>query len=650
MIQQRRIAIALLVVLAITGTANFGRAQGASKDDAEQKLIALLQSEASLDEKAKACQQLAVVGTKEAVPVLAALLDDEVLSDYARFGMEPIEDPSVDEALCEAMGKLKGRLLAGVVNSIGVRRDAKAVSGLQKLVRDPAAGVGSEALAALGQIATDEAMETIRQVLTSPPAALRPAAADAGLVGAERLLTQNRRGEALSAYDAIRNAEVPGQLRAAATYRAILVRGVAGLPSLMEQLRSDDPTLIGVALRAARELPGPEVSQALAAELDKTRPDVQALLIKVLADRKNPGALERIQTLATSDAPEVRLESLRALGGIGNTSSVAVLLKAAGAAEEEAAVARTSLRELESDGVDRAILAGMQSASDELRTDLIGILADRRYAAATPTLLVEAASEDEAVARAALKALAQLARPEDLPALITLLTAVQTDKMRRHAENAVATVAGRIEDEHKRADAVLSALDSADQVSVHCSLLRVLGRIANDRARNALVDAAGADNTEIRDAAVRALAAWPDTRVADRLLVILQETNNDTHRTLALRGYVRMVGKMSGEPGEIVDRYAEAMAHAGRAEDKKLILSGLASVGHTDALSMAAASLQDEPLQAEAAMAMVQIAGQIAQNEPEAARLALEQVLETDVDQGIQEQARAVLRQVEELR
>ena len=61
------------------------------------KLVALLQdSGASVYAKAKACQRLAVVGDRTAVPALAALLTDAHLSHYARFALEPIPDRAAD--------------------------------------------------------------------------------------------------------------------------------------------------------------------------------------------------------------------------------------------------------------------------------------------------------------------------------------------------------------------------------------------------------------------------------------------------------------------------------------------------------------------------------------------------------------------------
>ena len=65
----------------------------------EAELLAVLRSDARVQEKSAACRQLARIATKEAVPALAALLGDEKLSHMARYALETIRDPSVDDAL-----------------------------------------------------------------------------------------------------------------------------------------------------------------------------------------------------------------------------------------------------------------------------------------------------------------------------------------------------------------------------------------------------------------------------------------------------------------------------------------------------------------------------------------------------------------------
>ena len=284
----------------VRGQGNLSPVQDAAARNAEvTKLIAVLQSDAAPFDKAKACQRLALIGTQEAVPALAALLADERLGNYARFGLEPIPDPSVDDALREALGKLQGQLLVGVINSVGVRRDANAVGALTRLVGDPSPEVAPQALAALGQIATPEAIETLQQSLASDSAAVRAAAADACLVGAERLVAQGKREEAVRLYDAVRRADVPRPVRAAATRGAILTRQSAGVPLLLEQLKADDD-MFGMALRASRELPGSDVTRSLVAELDHLSPARQVLLIRAIGDRQDAAASPAMRKLAAS--------------------------------------------------------------------------------------------------------------------------------------------------------------------------------------------------------------------------------------------------------------------------------------------------------------------------------------------------------------
>lgn len=117
------------------------------------KLVALLRdSGASTYAKAKACQRLAVVGDKSAVPALAPLLADPQLSHYARIALETIPDSSVDETLRKALGQVQGKLLAGVVTSIGYRKDTKAISALAKLRLDADPDVAKAADSALARI------------------------------------------------------------------------------------------------------------------------------------------------------------------------------------------------------------------------------------------------------------------------------------------------------------------------------------------------------------------------------------------------------------------------------------------------------------------------------------------------------------------
>ena len=194
------------------------------------KLIAVLGSDAPQKEKVDACRHLALIGTGDAVPALAALLGDEKLSHMARYALEPIPDPAVDGALRDALGKVKGRLLVGVIGSIGVRRDAKAVPALAKNLQSSDADVVRAAARALGRIGTSDAVNVLQQRLATAPAELRPAVADGCLSSAEALLARGKRSEAAAMYESVGKADLPKHFRVAATHGAILTRQPAGNP------------------------------------------------------------------------------------------------------------------------------------------------------------------------------------------------------------------------------------------------------------------------------------------------------------------------------------------------------------------------------------------------------------------------------------
>ena len=133
--------ILLSALLLVSASVSLAASSQPSNADQVKKLVAILKSDAPQKEKVDACRELARIGDEQAVAPLAALLPDEKLSHMARYGLETIPSPSVDKALRDAAGKLQGRLLVGVIGSIGVRRDPKAVELLTKLLRDPDNGV-----------------------------------------------------------------------------------------------------------------------------------------------------------------------------------------------------------------------------------------------------------------------------------------------------------------------------------------------------------------------------------------------------------------------------------------------------------------------------------------------------------------------------
>jgi len=118
----------------------------------ERALLEVLQSDAKLPAKEYICRQLALIGTARSVPVLAEMLSEAELSDCARFALEAIPKASVDDALRAALKKVSGNQRVGIVNTLGERRDRKAVRALSKMLDSPDRVLANAAEAALRKI------------------------------------------------------------------------------------------------------------------------------------------------------------------------------------------------------------------------------------------------------------------------------------------------------------------------------------------------------------------------------------------------------------------------------------------------------------------------------------------------------------------
>ncbi len=613
----------------------------------EQKQIDVLLSDAELFAKVTACQRLARIGTGKSVDTLSSLLCDESLRGYARYAMEGIDDPRVDEAFRKALGTSAGAMRIGIINSIGVRRDLKATGQLSKLALDTDSDACTQALAALGRIASDDAVDTINKALKSKSQSLRLAAGDAALTAAERLLILKKPNNALKLSVAIGKADVPTHLHTAALYSEIMARGSKGLSLLIKQLKSDDPAMVAVALRAARNMDGAKVTKKLAKELRKLSPETQVLMIKVLVDRDDPAAVKSIQALVSSKNAEVRSESLKSLGRIGDASAIPVLLKVACSDSNESKVALLSLRMLKFDGVNKAILVQMKKATPSAKVKLIKLLSDRDATSALDEIFTAAKDKDTKVQSAAFRAIGELAPAEKIDAVINLISGV-TDSARKEAERAVISVVRKIPEGPKQTDAIIAAYQQEKDIQSRCSFLRILVAFADSRSFKTIKSATDDKNEQIQDVAVRAIVAWPNTEAMSTILAIFNHTHNKSYRVLALRGYIRLVRRdeqtVAAKKAEIL---GEIMGLVNTAAERINVLGGLATIEHPSAMAITSKFISDRQVKDEAMLATIQIGRSVAAVSPGQVKLVVTEIAKATSSDAIRTQARALLKTIE---
>lgn len=577
-------------------------ADGPTSAEKARQALSVLQSGAP-EEKALACKRLAVYGTPEAVPALAALLADEHLASWARIALEVIPGRAADKALRDAMGKVQGKLLVGVINSIGVRRDVQAAKVLAARLKDADTEVASAAAIALGRIGGDKAVKALQPLLAKAPAGTRSAAAQGCILCAERFLAEGKSAKAAKLYDIVRKADLPKQRILEATRGGILARQSDGIPLLFGTLRSPDKAIFGIGLRTARELPGRAVTDALAVELGKTSPDRQGPLLLALADRDDASVLPVILATARNGSKNLRMVAIDVLVRLGNPAGVPVILDTLAESDTELAqAAKTALAGWTGDEADQQLAARLSQAPGNTRRVLVELAGQRHVTAAVPDLIKAANAADVAVRAAGIKALGETADVANLGALTELLAKAKSADEISAVQEALESACARIPDKNACADKLLASLSSS-ATPAKCALLRVLVIVGTAPALDAVRSAVASQEAAVQDAAIRVLADWPEAAALPSLLDVFRTTQDDSHRFLALRGCVRLLDLSNQPVQETVKTYGELMARTQRGDDRKVLLSGLANVADPGALKLVEPLLDDPEVKAEAKLA-----------------------------------------------
>jgi len=637
------------VILIIVTASAWTVAQDRPAADLKQSdLIAVLQSNAPTGEKAITCKRLAVYGTEQAVPVLAPLLADKELASWARIALEAIPGPAADAALREALGKLEGRLLVGAINSIGVRRDLQAVDTLVRKLDDANADVASAAAVALGHIGGEQAAKALTQSLADAPVGVRSAVAEGCILCAEWFLTHNKAAEAVTLYDTVRQADVPDQRHLEAIRGAILARQSAGVPLLIEQLRSEDRKRLGIGLRTARELPGRDVTEALAVELAHLSPDRRPMLLLALADRNDSAVLPTVYEAAQSGPKDLRITAINILIRLGDVSCVPVLLEAAieDDAKLEQAAMETLVR-LPGKDIDANLLTRLPQARGKLQQILIELAGQRQISEALPAIVSSLHDNNAGIRGAAIQTIGIIGQDKQAVDVVKLLQETNSSSERSGIEKALLAISGRcgvVCIPHLR-PLTQSRDNELRMIGLH-ALAIVGGPDALEVVRSAIESA----EPPVQDEAVRILSTWPnnwpeDGEAGQALLMLATSAKKMPHQVLGLRGYLQYIrgNKQLGNERK-VEKIKEVWSHIRRPEERRQAIAVLGEAPSADALELLTTLAEDPAVAEEVYSAMVRIAGQnIPGVSRDQRRQVLQMVVEKSTNNGTRQRARKTL-------
>lgn len=580
-------------------------------NEKEQPLLEVLRSQAPAAEKAIACKKLAIFGSADSVPELAKLLPNPQLSSWARIALEAIPDEAANEALRNAAGKLDGRLLVGMINSLGVRRDTKAVDMLIAKLQDPDPEVASAAAVALGHIGTPSGTKSLRDALATAPPKVRSAVAEGCVLCAERLHQAGDATAATEIYDQVRQTELPLQRVVEATRGAILSRGQQGIPLLLETFRSDNKQLFQLALGTVREFPGAEIDKALAKEVAQVTAARASLIIQAMADRPTTVVLSAIQKAAEQGEKQVRLSAIDALKKVGDDSCLKTLLQIAIEDDPQLAqTARETLAVLPGKSVNREIVALLPTAQGQTYPILLQLIGQRRIDAVDNVVRALDRSEKD-VRHTALLALGETVSLEQLPVLISQAIAPKNPADTEVAYQALKAASVRMPDREACAEKLTRALQRAPSTS-KVVLLEILSEVGGTQALKTLATAANSKDGQLQDAGSRLLGKWNSIAAAPVLLELAKTGPAEKYRVRALRGYIGLARKFAMPDQKRTEMCRNALNATKRSTEHKLVLDVLQLHPSASGLKLAVDATKIPALKSDASATALVIAQKVA--------------------------------------
>lgn len=622
------------------------RAQEGRRSDAPPEIaqaIAVLASPATREEKVNACRRLAALGGPESIAPLAALLPDQDLSHAARMALEAMPDPAAGEALRAALPGLAGAPLVGAINSLAARRETHAVADLDRYLSDADPQVAAAACAALGTIASPDALSLLDRALPRVSEDVRAEWGRACLRGVSALRGQGLDDQAGRLCQVLRQAPLPSYLHSAATRQAMLIHpGDAG-PLLEELLASADDASFAMALTVSREIDSTQLTQVLVQSLPALPSPRAAQVVQVLGDRGDPLARNALVQCANSGDVAVRAAALHALGRTGDVSTFPLLLAAANDAEAEiVAAARQAMVALQGDDIDVAVKAALAEADISRRRVLIDVVGQRPVKAAAAELVPLASDPDTPTRLAAIRALGQVIDPMQLPVLTARLLLPADSEERATLQQALRAVCRHAVDHDACAAQLQAVLPQLDR-DMKPFLIELLGMVGGSTALDAVTALARDDDESIQDAATRALGRWRTSDAAPALLDLARTAPQEKYRIRALRGYLRVIRQMDLPDSDRLAMFHQAFEAATRSEERLLALETLGRIPTPEALTEAVNQLDDAALRSTACVAAVTIAERLVRDQAGFVEQPMRRVLAATDDPEITRRVQAVL-------
>ncbi len=599
----------------------------------EMLFIDFLDSDATLASKQMICKKLSQIATVESIDVLTHMLKSDETADMARYVVEriPNADSAVETALLNALPNRSEQTRIGIINSLTGCGGEKTCAYFEKSIQSRNPFIAKATVAALGKLASERSEAILWMNVDKNRAIPQDMIWDAILLCADRRLEKGKNQEAEKTYTRVFQTADSDIVRIAALRGMVLSDSRHAGALVVRVLETENRALESTAIRLLEHSDPLVPASTLMPLFHKLETRQQSQLLAMLAEIGNKDYLPLLKEGLRSQFHIVRLAALRALRFIGDVSMIRpVAVIAAIGPGIETLEAQITLARMHGENIDSEIidLIKKNQIENDIKAVLIESVADRQTSRATDILLQTARDSSDYIRVTSIKSLAEIAGPQHLDEMTKILVQTKFSSETTHAINALTKVAMRIKEPARRSDAIFATVDSFKQPENKIAVLRVLGKIGDPDALPFIRNALSENNQDIRIAAIRALADWPNAKVAEILYDVSKNAAATREIILALRGYIDVVrADTTLSPGVRVNFLQQALQLATRAVEQRRALAALADIPNLEALQTALEYLSVSAVREEAAMAVVQIAEGLQKTHPQVVQSACQQVV-----------------------
>lgn len=549
-------------------------------------------------------------GKDDAVSALSAYLTHDYLSGYAARALASIGSSQASSALLKALPASKGGAQISIIEALGDAEYEGAEAALLPLFNGAEVNLQKVILYSLARIGRPSSYEAMKAAAQQANYAYSlNNATGSYLQYAERLNEKNEKALAEKiAGDLLKDASGEDQIHTRTSALKLLanIKGSDFTQQLIKYAGEKNTEFRNAALMLMPSALSAGDTKRLLKVMKKGDEQVQSDIIRYFGSAQNTASVNDLRKILKGKSQPARAAAITSLARIDGSESLPLLLKVLdNGTQADRDTVKSALMAIQAENLLPVLTEQLPSASPANQVIYLDVLANRAYAGSFQQVSALLKSDDPAVKEAAYRTLPRVARSSDLPALFSLIgddAAVNPGVIK-------ATVNGVEFSDNKEGDIdkVLSRFNEIDNQQ-KLKYLPILAQIGGKKSLNAVLESGKSSDSQLKNAAILALAKWNDQAALPYLTELSQSALPEAQFSEVIKGIIRITAaaEMPGEQKVLI--YRNAMELAKTNDQKRSILRNLEATDTYNALIFAGKYLNEAELSGVAANTVMNIA------------------------------------------